>query len=304
MFKQFALDIKDWSPWIRVAAIDCASESSIEGEDNGKEICHQQPYLITSMPDIRFYAANTKKVKNNRDNNPGVKRVLNLSTIQRGTIELWDGTNVFDLRKMALEFASNKLSKNLVHFKPIKPADADELVENRGESNLVIFIERRSSLVMKTAQMDLAGFSNIIIRRMNLDDQKTAEFLDKFEIDLDSCFILFGGDSDVPIVGKLPGFGVRGFLRETLRSLPRVTPPEYERLEFEPENDEISRLAEYQATLKPADQETVYMQDLESALYYMIKKEAAAKDEYTPEENQTIRDLLNLLGNLRHVRKP
>ena len=53
-FKEFALDIKDWSPWIRLAAIDCASVSSVEGEDNG-DICFHQPYVITSMPDLRFY---------------------------------------------------------------------------------------------------------------------------------------------------------------------------------------------------------------------------------------------------------
>ena len=237
-----------------------------------------------------------------KDNNPGVKRVLDLSTIKRGTTELWDGTNVSDLRKMALDFAGTKLSKELVHFKPIKTDDATNLIagDTRGQSNnLVIFIEKRSSNVMKTAQMDLAGFSNIIIRRMNLDDAKTADFLDKFGVELDMCFLIFYPGSSQPEVRNLPGFGIRGFLRETLRILPGVTPPEYERLQFEPENDKISRLQEYQASLKPADQNTVYMQDLESALYYMIKKEAASKAEYTEEEEQAIRDLVNFIGKTK-----
>ena len=60
-FKDFALDVRDWSPWLRVAAIDCASASSVEGEDNGQDICFKQPYIITSMPDLRFYPAQTPR---------------------------------------------------------------------------------------------------------------------------------------------------------------------------------------------------------------------------------------------------
>ena len=44
-----------------------------------------------------------------KDNHPGVKRVLNLTTISRGTIDIWDGTNVDDLRQLALDFAGTKL---------------------------------------------------------------------------------------------------------------------------------------------------------------------------------------------------
>ena len=43
----------------------------------------------------------------------GVKRVLDLKTISKGTLDMWDGTNVGDLRKIALEFAGTKLDKVL-----------------------------------------------------------------------------------------------------------------------------------------------------------------------------------------------
>ena len=60
----------------------------------------------------------------------------------------------------------------------------------------------------------------------------------------------------------------------------------------------VTRLEAYQNSLEPADQGTVYMQDLESALYYMIKKEASAKTEYTEDEDETIRSLIKILGSL------
>ena len=36
-FRQFAFDVADWSPWIRVGAIDCATQG-VDGGDNGKEM--------------------------------------------------------------------------------------------------------------------------------------------------------------------------------------------------------------------------------------------------------------------------
>ena len=49
-----------------------------------------------------------------KDNHPGVKRVLNLTTITRGTLDIWDGTNVDDLRQLALDFAGTKLKVCIV----------------------------------------------------------------------------------------------------------------------------------------------------------------------------------------------
>ena len=46
-------------------------------------------------------------------------------------------------------------------------------------------------------------------------------------------------------------------------------------------------------------------QDLESALYYMLKKEASAKTEYTEDEDETIRSLIKILGlHLAHLNQP
>ena len=68
----------------------------------------------------RNFKAKTPKKSNKNNDNPGIKRALNLSTIQRGQTEIWDGTNPDDLRKLALDFIGTNLSKDLIHFKPIK----------------------------------------------------------------------------------------------------------------------------------------------------------------------------------------
>ena len=61
-------------------------------------------------------------------------------------------------------------------------------------------------------------------------------------------------------------------------------------------DDKVTRLKSYQESLEPADQGTVYMQDLESALYYMIKKEASAKTDYTEDEDNAIRSVITIIG--------
>lgn len=61
-----------------------------------------------------------------KDNHPGVKRVLNLTTISRGTVDIWDGTNVDDLRQLALDFAGTKL-KVRINFERTKSFIYNEL---------------------------------------------------------------------------------------------------------------------------------------------------------------------------------
>ena len=96
------------------------------------------------MPDLRFYPAHTPLKKNTNDNHPGVKRVLNLSMISRGPVDVWDGSNVDDLRKMALEFVGTKLDKKLATFKPVTAETVTEMAENRESgTNLVVFIEKQ-----------------------------------------------------------------------------------------------------------------------------------------------------------------
>ena len=77
--------------------------------------------VITATNNIQYYfQAKTPKKSNQNNDNPGIKRALNLSTIQRGQTEIWDGTNPDDLRKLALDFIGTNLSKDLINFKPIK----------------------------------------------------------------------------------------------------------------------------------------------------------------------------------------
>ena len=149
---------------------------------------------------------------------------------------------------------------------------------------------------MKTAQMDVAGYSNIIIYRMNINDESTQALMVDLEAKEEQCFVVITTESTQ--LHNYPGFGIRGFVRKTLRSLPNVRPPIYEKIKYELADDKVTRLEAYQNSLEPADQGTVYMQDLESALYYMIKKEASAKTEYTEDEDETIRSLIKILGLL------
>ena len=116
-----------------------------------------------------------------------------------------------------------------MHFKPMKLQAISELIENRESGkNLVIFIEKRTSFTMKTAQMDIAGYSNIIVRRVDLEVGST--LAEKYKFELENCFMVFNEESPTePKVVKFPGFSARAYIRDYLRSLPNAEPPVYER---------------------------------------------------------------------------
>ena len=166
-----------------------------------------------------------------------------------------------------------------------------------------MFFEDRKSLKMKTAQMDVAGYLNIKIYRMNNNDESTKALMTDIGASEEQCFVVIRTESSQ--IYNYPGFGIRGFIRKILRSLPNVSAPVYEKIKYELADDKVTRLKAYQDSLEPADQGTVYMQDLESALYYMLKKEASAKTEYTEDEDETIRSLIKILGlHLAHSSQP
>ena len=114
--------------------------------------------------------------------------------------------------------------------------------ERKPGSNLVIFIEKRASLTMKTAQMDMAGYENISIRRVDLNTEHAKSLSAMYQLELEECFLVFN-DENSPKVIKLPGFSTRGFIRDQLRQLPNLISPVYEKVEHELDDDKLERLA-------------------------------------------------------------
>ena len=272
-FKKFAFDIKDWSPWIRLGAIDCAGDG-IDGGDNGEDVCFRMPYIVSSMPDLRFFPAQLERKQNPGSDHAGIKRRFDLSTSTAPTGEtIWTGADTADMRKLTLDFLGTTLSKDLAHFKPITVSTAKDLID--ATSNyLALFFEERKDLTMKTAQMDIAGYSGITVRRLNINSTETADFMQSLDLTIEPCFIIYHKTNIVQHV-TYPGFGKRVFIRETLRALD-VVPPVYQQLDYEVSQSEL-RGTESFDTFKTVDRNMIYMQDIESALYYMIKKEAKAK---------------------------
>lgn len=272
-FKQFAFDIRDWSPWIRVAAMDCAEEG-IDGGDNGKDICFRMPYVVSSMPDLRFFPANLQSHTDPSNDHAGVKRKLDLSSSRAPSGEtIWTGADINSIRKVTLDFLGINLPKQLVNFKPITTDGAQTLIDSNAEY-LALFFEERKDQTMKTAQMDVAGYTGITVRRMNINTTDTELFMKTFDLKIEPCFIIFHKNSLLKRC-IYPGFGKRAHIRKLLRSLD-ITPPVYDRLENEVLMSEL-RGAHTFDNFKTVDHSKIYMQDLESALYYMIKKEALAK---------------------------
>ena len=112
------------------------------------------------------------------------------------------------------------------------------------------------------------------VRRLNINVTATRELMKSYELPIEPCLIILRENSLIKQV-FYPGFAKRAFIRDTLRQLD-IIPPVYNRLKHEVALEELRGVGAYD-NFKTADQNKIYMQDLESALYYMIKKEAKAK---------------------------
>ena len=79
-----------------------------------------------------------------------MKRTLDQTTSMSQTDKIWTGTNVADLRRMAIEFVTPKIDQNKVPTKPISIAQMEEVIKNAKENEIVTtFFEEKKDVTMR-----------------------------------------------------------------------------------------------------------------------------------------------------------
>uniref|UniRef100_A0A8C3NDH6 Sulfhydryl oxidase n=1 Tax=Geospiza parvula TaxID=87175 RepID=A0A8C3NDH6_GEOPR len=240
-WRALAHDIREWRPAVILAAIDCADE------DN-QQVCSD--FGITGFPTMKFFRAFSKKPED------GI-RITNPSA----TVE--------DLRHAIITNLEQSQDAWPPACPPLEPASAEEVrtfFQRSKDQYLALIFEKSNSFVGREVALDMLQYENIAVRRVLSSEE---ELVQKFGVtSFPSGYLLFrnGSFSRLPV-----HIEARSFYTYYLRTLTGITRGSYKL------NATASSLNDSDRVSHPlrADRSKLYMADLESALHYSLRVEAA-----------------------------
>ncbi|XP_074402493.1 sulfhydryl oxidase 1 [Zonotrichia albicollis] len=240
-WRALAHDIREWRPAVILAAIDCADE------DN-QQVCSD--FGITGFPTMKFFRAFSKKPED------GI-RITNPSA----TVE--------DLRHAIITNLEQSQDAWPPACPPLEPASAEEVrtfFQRNKDQYLALIFEKSNSFVGREVALDMLQYENIAVRRVLSSEE---ELVQKFGVtSFPSGYLLLrnGSFSRLPV-----HIEARSFYTYYLRTLTGITRGSYKL------NATASSLNDSDRVSHPlrADRSKLYMADLESALHYSLRVEAA-----------------------------
>ncbi|XP_041335049.1 sulfhydryl oxidase 1 [Pyrgilauda ruficollis] len=240
-WRALAHDIREWRPAVILAAIDCADE------DN-QQVCSD--FGITGFPTMKFFRAFSKKPED------GI-RITNPSA----TVE--------DLRHAIITNLEQSQDAWPPACPPLEPASAEEVrtfFQRNKDQYLALIFEKSNSFVGREVALDMLQYENIAVRRVLSSEE---ELVQKFGVtSFPSGYLLLrnGSFSRLPV-----HIEARSFYTYYLRTLTGITRGSYKL------NATASSLSDSDRVSHPlrADRSKLYMADLESALHYSLRVEAA-----------------------------
>ncbi|NWV47463.1 QSOX1 oxidase, partial [Daphoenositta chrysoptera] len=240
-WRALAHDIREWRPAVILAAIDCADE------DN-QQVCSD--FGITGFPTMKFFRAFSKKPED------GI-RITNPSA----TVE--------DLRHAIITNLEQSQDAWPPACPPLEPASAEEVrtfFQRNKDQYLALIFEKSNSFVGREVALDMLQYENIAVRRVLSSEE---ELVEKFGVTtFPSGYLLLrnGSFSRLPVHME-----ARSFYTYYLRSLAGITRGSY-KLNA---TASTSNATDGASQPRPADRSKLYMADLESALHYSLRVEAA-----------------------------
>ncbi|XP_064520273.1 sulfhydryl oxidase 1 [Pseudopipra pipra] len=239
-WRALAHDIREWRPAVILAAIDCADE------DN-QQVCSD--FGITGFPTMKFFRAFSKKAED------GI-RITNPSA----TVE--------DLRHAIITNLEQSQDSWPPACPPLEPASTEEVrtfFQRNKDQYLALIFEKSNSFVGREVALDMLQYENVAVRRVLSSEE---ELVEKFGVTtFPSGYLLFrnGSFSRLPV-----HIEARSFYTYYLRTLSGITRGSYKLNTTSSPSNETDA-----APLIRADRSKLYMADLESALHYSLRVEAA-----------------------------
>ncbi|XP_026559083.1 sulfhydryl oxidase 1 [Pseudonaja textilis] len=261
LWKGLANDLKDWRPAVMLGAIDCADFSN-------KNICYK--FGIKSYPTVKFFKVSSQKPEDGVQFNKYEKTIESL----RGTI-----ITLMEIHGDTWPSASP----------PLRPTSVTELRDFFLVNNvtyLALIFEKDDSFLSREVALDMSQFENIAVRRVL---QSNEELVKQFNITTFPSGLLVTNNGSCRSIPGLEDW--RSQYTNFLRNLPGV----FRRDVFIPTVSPTAQSTTAFTIWKVADKRKIYMADIESAVLYSLRIEAAVFPSLEGERLSALKDFVSVL---------
>ncbi|XP_042319500.1 sulfhydryl oxidase 1 [Sceloporus undulatus] len=261
-WKELAQDLRDWRPAVMLGVLDCAERSN-------QKICTE--FGITGYPTLKFFRAFSRKPED------GIRLYHH-------------GDDIQSLRESiitSVESHENVWPPACPPLEPISAAELHGFFQTNNVTYLALIFEKEYSFLGREVTLDMLQFENIAVRRVLKSNE---ELVRRFNVTtFPSGFLLVknGSCRSIPVNGDS-----RPLYTSFLRSLPRV----FRGNSFRPTMVPSAEPTTAPAPWRVADRRKVYMADLESAVLYTLRIEAARFLHLDKERLFALKQYVNILA--------
>uniref|UniRef100_A0A7N5JHL1 Sulfhydryl oxidase n=1 Tax=Ailuropoda melanoleuca TaxID=9646 RepID=A0A7N5JHL1_AILME len=239
-WKALANDVKDWRPAVNLAVIDCADMTN-------QKVCSK--FGIAGYPTVKFFKAfatspqDGVRIHNNGDDIQTLRETI-ITSVERHEV----------------------LPSPCPPLQPISVTELRNFFQANNVTYLALIFEKDDSFLGREVALDMVQFKNIAVRRVL---QSNKELVNQFNITAFPSGLLVvknGSYSSIPGCTEC-----RPLYTEFLRNIPGV----FRRDAFIPTVPPSAQPPTTSVPWKVADKRKLYMADLESAVLYTLRVEAA-----------------------------
>uniref|UniRef100_A0A6J0TGW1 Sulfhydryl oxidase n=1 Tax=Pogona vitticeps TaxID=103695 RepID=A0A6J0TGW1_9SAUR len=260
-WKELAGDIQDWRPAVMLGVLDCA-------EKFNQKICSD--FGITGYPTLKFFKAFSKKpddgirLFHHGDDIRSLRESI-ITTMERHE-EVWPPT--------------------CPPLEPISAAEFHGFFRAYNVTYLALIFEKEDSFLGREVTLDMLQFENLAVRRVLKSNEELVRHFNVTTFPSGFLLVNNGSCSIIPV-----HMDSRPLYTDFLRRLPGVMKGNTFRPTMLPS-------AEPQTTTAPwrvADRKKLYMADLESAVLYTLRVEAARFSHLDEERLSALKQYVTVL---------
>ncbi|XP_070586586.1 sulfhydryl oxidase 1-like [Erythrolamprus reginae] len=261
VWKGLANDVKDWRPAVMLGAIDCADFSN-------KNICYK--FGIKSYPTVKFFKMLSQKPEDG----------MPLPDYEK-TIESLRGTII-----SLMESHEDPWPSPSPPLHPISVTELRDFFLVNNVTYLALIFDQDNSFLSREVALDMFQFENIAVRRILKSNE---ELVKQFNITTFPSGLLVTNNGSCRSIPGLENW--RSQYTSFLQNLPGV----FRRDVFIPTVSPTAPTTIPFTIWKLADKRKIYMDDLESAVLYTLRIEAAVFPSLDGERLSALKDFVSVL---------